>query len=109
MKYANNAQRADQNEFTRYLKNIEKSVDNFHFVNHTDKECHEKCDPKKSPNLEGVNTEVCEQLFNVINKFRNCKKMNEGHFYFFFQYIFDLHNLKIEGKLRSIAHPRKMI
>ena len=93
-------------QFERILKEIEKSVDNFHFPNHTDRECHEKCDPKKSPYLRGVNTEVCEQLFNVINKFRNCKKMNEGNFFLFFLFLFDLHNLKIEGRLRSTAHPK---
>ena len=32
--------------------------------------------------------------------------MNEGNFFLFFTYLFDLHNLKIEGNLRSIAHPK---
>ena len=94
------------NELTKYFKDLTKSVDNFHFVNHTDRDCHERNDPKKSPYLKGVNTEVCEQLFNVINKFRNCKKMNEGHFFLFFLFLFDLHNLKIEGRLRTMAHPK---
>ena len=31
--------------------------------------------------------------------------MNEAHFFLFFLYIFDLHNLQIEGKLRSVANP----
>ena len=31
--------------------------------------------------------------------------MNKAHFFIFFLYIFDLHNLNIEGKLRSIANP----
>merc|ERR1711954_279886 len=78
----------------KFFKTLCKSMDNFHFVNHTDRECHEKNDPKKCPHLKGVNTEVCEQLFNVINKFnKNCKKMNEAHFFLFFLFIFDLHNL----------------
>ena len=31
--------------------------------------------------------------------------MNEAHFFLFFLYIFDLHNLNIEGKLGSVANP----
>ena len=55
--------------------------------------------------LDGVNTPVCEQLFSAINKYTNAKAMNEAHFFIFFLYIFDLHNLQIEGKLRSVANP----
>ena len=52
-----------------------------------------------------MNTPVCEQLFSAINKYTNAKAMNEAHFFIFFLYIFDLHNLQIEGKLRSTANP----
>ena len=102
--FSNKPSTADLNDDTKFFQGLEKSVDNYHFVNHTDSECQEKRDPRKSPYLKTVNTEVCEQLFNVRNKFRNCKKMNEGHFLLFFTYIFDLHNLKVEENIRSIAH-----
>ena len=52
-----------------------------------------------------MNTPVCEQLFSAINKYTNAKAMNEAHFFIFFLYVFDLHNLQIEGKLRSTANP----
>ena len=32
--------------------------------------------------------------------------MNEAHFFLLFLYIFYLHNLNIEGKLRSVANPK---
>ena len=70
--------------------------------------CHKNCNPQDVRDLDGVNTPVCEQLFSTINQYRNAKAMNEGHFFLFFIYLFDLHNLNIEGKLRSVANPNSM-
>ena len=42
--------------------------------------------------LKAVNTEVCEHMFNHINKHRNCKAMNQANFFMFWIYILDLHN-----------------
>lgn len=70
-----------------------------------DEWCHKNCNPQDVRHLDGVNTPICEQLFSSINKFTNAKAMNEANFFIFFLYIFDLHNLNIEGKLCSIANP----
>lgn len=88
------------------MAQVGKHVDKFHFPNHVDKWCHENCNPQDVKHLDGVNTPVCEQLFSSINKFTNAKAMNESHFFLLFLYIFDLYNLEIEGKLRSVANPK---
>jgi len=40
-------------------------VDRFHFRNHKDSHeyCKEHCDPSKNSNIEGANSEICEQSF----------------------------------------------
>ena len=53
-----------RNDITKFFaENVRKSVDRFHFGNHTDQWCIENCDPNKIKDLDGVNTEICEQLF----------------------------------------------
>jgi hypothetical protein len=88
------------------MAGLGKHVDKFHFPNHVDAWCHQNCNPQDVRHLDGVNTPICEQLFSAINKFTNAKSMNEAHFFIFFLYIFDLHNLNIEGKLSYIANPK---
>ena len=44
--------------------------------------------------------------FNWLNKYRSAKSMNEAHFMFFLLYVADLHNLKIEQKLRVMCRPK---
>ena len=105
-KYSENKERADLNEVTRFMSMIGKHVDKFHFPNHVDAWCHKHCNPQDVKHLVGVNTPICEQLFSSINKFTNAKAMNEAHFFIFFLYIFDLHNLQIEKRLRSTANPK---
>ena len=105
-KFSEDEKRAAKNETTDFMaKRVGKHVDKFHFPNHVDAWCHKHCNPADVKHLEGVNTPICEQLFSAINKFTNTKSMNEAHFFLFFLYIFDLHNLNIEGKLRSVANP----
>ena len=105
-KFSEDEKRAATNEITRFMADkVGKHVDKFHFPNHVDAWCHKNCNPADVKHLEGVNTPICEQLFSAINKFTNTKSMNEAHFFLFFLYIFDLHNLNIEGKLRSVANP----
>ena len=102
----NDVKRRNLNEYTQFMGNIPKYVDNFHFRNHTDAWCHAMCNPKDSRELDGVNTEACEQTFKWCNQFTSVKGMNESHFWFFFTVVFDMHNLHVEGRLRSIAHPQ---
>ena len=105
-KFSEDEKRAAKNETTDFMaKKIGKHVDKFHFPNHVDAWCHKNCNPADVKHLDGVNTPICEQLFSAINKYTNTKSMNEAHFFLFFLYIFDLHNLNIEGKLRSVANP----
>ena len=105
-KFGENEKRANFNEVTKFMAGLGKHVDKFHFPNHVDSWCHANCNPQDVRHLDGVNTPICEQLFSSINKFTNAKSMNESHFFLFFLYFFDLHNLNIERKLRSIANPR---
>ena len=105
-KYSENEKRSNLNETTKFMAGLGKHVDKFHFPNHVDSWCHANCNPQDVRHLDGVNTPVCEQLFSAINKYTNAKAMNEAHFFLFFLYIFDLHNLDIEKKLRSVANPR---
>ena len=74
-------------------------------VNHIDPWCIENCDPNKVKDLDGVNTEICEQLFRKINSHTNCKSMNEAKYFLFWLYNLDLHNLDIED-LVSASDPR---
>ena len=104
-KFSENEKRAEKNEFTRFIANVPKHVDNFHFKNHVDPWCHKMCNPKDARSLDGVNTESCEQTFKWVNKFTSVKPMNESRFFMFFTVIFDLHNLYKTGELRSVAHP----
>ena len=50
---------------------------------------------------------MISKTFNWLNKFKACKSMNESHFIFFLLHKADMHNLKIEGKLRAL-YPTKM-
>ena len=104
-KFGENEKRANFNEVTKFMAGLGKHVDKFHFPNHVDSWCHANCNPQDVRHLDGVNTPICEQLFSSINKFTNAKSMNESHFFLFFLYFFDLHNLNIERRLRSIANP----
>ena len=88
-KFSENENRANKNEYTRFLANVPKHVDNFHFKNHVDPWCHKMCNPKDARSLDGVNTESCEQTFKWVNKFTSVKSMNESRFFLFFTVIFD--------------------
>ena len=56
--------------------------------------------------LDGINTESCEQTFRWVNQFTSVKAMNDVRFWFFFTYVFDLHNTNNQGNLRSTVHPK---
>ena len=94
----------DQSEMTSVFANLKKAVDKLHFRGHRGSYCHEFCNPHDIKELEGVNTPVCEQTFSWLNKYNNCRNMNEARFYFFFLYLIDLRNLSKEKKV--IIHYR---
>ena len=96
----------EKNAITKFFaENVRKNVDRFHFGNHIDPWCIENCDPNKVKELDGVNTEVCEQLFNKVNSHSNCKSMNESRYFLFWLYNLDLHNLDRE-ELVAASDPR---
>ena len=96
----------NKNDTTRFFaENVRKNVDRFHFGNHIDPWCIENCDPNKVRELDGVNTEICEQLFNKVNSHSNCKSMNESRYFLFWLYNLDLLNLDKED-LVAASDPR---
>ena len=95
-----------QNEHTKFMAEVPIVVDKFHFRNHVDKWCHENCNPYQIRELDGVNTESCEQTFHWVNQFTAVKSMNEPHFWLFFTALFEMHNLSKLGQLRSVANPK---
>ena len=97
-RFCDDEERSNQNEVTQVLARIRKHVDKFHFRNHIDRWCQENCNPDHVKELQGVNSQVCEQLFKKINSHKNCKGMNEPRFSLFFLYQYEIHNLEIEKK-----------
>ena len=84
------------------LGNLEFYVDKMHFRNHVDAWCHKHMNPNDDPKLKKVNSQICEQTFRFINKFRNVKTMNNAHFSLYFIYILDIHNLNKTKSLQKI-------
>ena len=103
--YSEKMEQKDQSEMTSVFANLKKAVDKLHFRGHRGSYCHEFCNPHDIKELEGVNTPVCEQTFSWLNKYNNCRNMNEARFYFFFLYLIDLRNLSKE-KRYVIIHYR---
>ena len=105
-RFALNKSEKCKNDVTDFFaKNVRKNVDRFHFGNHIDPWCIDNCDPNKVRELDGVNTEICEQLFRKVNSHSNCKSMNESKYFLFWLYNLDLHNLDIED-LTCASDPR---
>ena len=105
-RFATNHNTKRDNKVTKFFaEKVRKTIDKFHFTNHIDPWCIENCDPYKVKELDGVNTEICEQLFRKVNSHTNCKSMNEAKYFLFWLYNLDLHNLDIED-LVSASDPR---
>ena len=52
-----------------------------------------------------MNSEICEQLFRSINQKKNCKGLNEPHFFLFWLYNLEMHNLEMCGMDRTEPNP----
>ena len=77
-------------------------MDFFHFPGHKAEWCHKHTNPwdlKLKLQFSKLNTPAAEQAFNWINRYKSVKGMNEARFIFFFLYLLELHNLKIEDKV----------
>ena len=104
-KYSINEKVSDRNKTTKFFSERKFVIDKFHFRNHIDPWCHENCDPNEVPELNGLNTEICEQLFRSINQKKDCKGMNEPHYSLFWLYNLELHNLEMSGMDRTEPNP----
>ena len=75
--YSEKPEKANQNEVTKHFAGLGKHVDRFHFRDC----CMENCNPEGVPSLQGVNTQVFEQLFKKIRSHRNCQSFHEAQFF----------------------------
>ena len=105
VKYSQNEKVSERSKTTKFLSERKFVIDRFHFRNHIDPYCHENCDPNEVPELRGMNSEICEQLFRGINEKKNCKGMNEPHFFLFWLYNLDMHNLEMSRMDRTEPNP----
>ena len=71
----NSPERSEPNVYVLFFN--EESVDKLHFRGHKDAYCQKFCDPWKIKELDGVNTPVCEQTFAWMNRYNQCRNMNE--------------------------------
>ena len=94
-----------RNPTTEFFAGLTFAIDRFHFPNHVDENCHNNFNPSKKPELIGVNTVICEEMFKDINKYTSCKSMSQATFKHFFRYNMDLHNFDIEGMASTITNP----
>ncbi|XP_078667555.1 uncharacterized protein LOC144909414 [Branchiostoma floridae x Branchiostoma belcheri] len=101
-KFARNPSRAQTTPTTKKLASIEILVDRMHMRGHIDPWCKRNCGTGRFRDLDKVNTEVCEQVFSWLSRYkRMTKHMNKERFMFFLLYIAHLHNMR-EVKLRSL-------
>ncbi len=79
-------------------------IDRFHIYNHQNK-CKTEYNCNNYPELDGINTEVCEQQFYLISRYKHqAKHMNKQRFNFFFIELFNLfNNNKLENNLNLLG------
>jgi hypothetical protein len=81
------------NNVTKLL-NIDFFIDRFHIFNHTKKKC-QKYNLDLKPELNLINSQVCEQTFNYFNRIKYMTKhMSKNHFNFFMLLMVDNFNKK---------------
>lgn len=98
-KYCINPLRKDITSTSKKLSEIDMVVDKLHFRNHVDKWCKENCNPYDRKDLEGVDTEICEQTFAWLTKYgRITRHMNQNRFLFYILNLCHLKNRKTEKK-----------
>jgi hypothetical protein len=85
------------------LKTKDYSVDKFHFQKQKSVESATCCNPYEKE-LNGINTEVCEQINFWISRYKHITKhMNFEHFYFYIYITLNLYNeMKIKDDVRLL-------
>ena len=69
--FAQNQVKIHRNSTTEFFSNLKFANDRFHFRNHVDPHCHKSFDPRNVQELKSVNTVICEELFTLINQYKN--------------------------------------
>jgi len=91
------------NKTTPRLENFRKKhfvVDKLHIQGHTEVWCHKNCAPHLFPDLDDINTIVCEQINFLIGRYKYILKHMSAERYNFYIYIVlnELNKLKIYGR-----------
>jgi hypothetical protein len=78
-------------------------VDKLHIKGHVDPECLSTCQPRLIPELDYINTVICEQVNYWLGNFKHIvKHMNFYRFNYFLFIILDLYNqAKFEKSIRN--------
>jgi hypothetical protein len=81
-----------------YVKDIICAIDRFHIKNHKRQVCRTEFCCDKYPKLSNLNSQVCEQSFSHLAKYKHMvKHMNKNHFKFFFWWLLNkLNSIKIK-------------
>lgn len=73
-------------------------IDRFHLSNHKREECRTLYNIDNCKELTPVNTEIMEQMFGWLSKFKNMLKyMSKPHFKFFILDLLDRHNFEMSN------------
>ena len=79
---------------------MKKVLDRFHFENHT--ACGDDFNPDKVPEMEGIDTQVCERCFSWFACYqRVTRNMNGSRFQMFVLLILAKHNLILINKYHN--------
>ena len=85
--FKNNSKRADVLSKKRFF------CDRFHFIKHKDDWCQKNCNPDDIPELENINTVVCEETNKWFGGFKYAlKHMNYGRFHLMLYILSDEYN-----------------
>lgn len=79
-------------------------VDKYHFRNHKEEHtyCRDHCDPNKCDDLKGVNTQICEQSFRWLSRFKySMNHMTPARFAFFLVVMAEKRNYMLTVKRRK--------
>lgn len=96
--------RANDSIRTEFFKMTTFIVDRLHIQGHVGQWCLNNCHPKLFPELDGYNTQVCEQCNSWLSKFKYIlKQMSSYRFNFYLYIIFNEYNL-IKVNKKFVVH-----
>ena len=98
--FAEDRAREAKSERVAIFSKINYVVDKLHIKGHKGEICAQTVHPNLFPELDDVNTVVCEQTNFFVGHHKHAlKHMNKVRYHFFLFVIFDMYNLiKIQGK-----------